>query len=153
MSSFGRLACSYWVLIRTFSHSYLFTEFIFRFFTVSGIKSEGDKFCLEPQTRSCNVPDGTLVVRRSGTKACNEKYGKFTFNSDTGAISHQCSGKMVCPIRNKNLRNAKIVISSMCPKVAGSNFFLRTQGKLLFKTSYYSTFIFAETMGAPKEIV
>ena len=53
-----------------------------------------DKFCVQPQRASCQIPDETTLVYKSPAD-CSKEYQKFIY--DDGVLMHKCSGKYVCP--------------------------------------------------------
>ena len=53
-----------------------------------------DKFCVQPQRASCQIPEGTALVYKSPGD-CSKDYQKFIY--DDGVLTHKCSGKYVCP--------------------------------------------------------
>lgn len=53
-----------------------------------------DKFCVQPQQASCQIPDETALVYKSPAD-CSKEYQKFIY--DDGVLMHKCSGKYVCP--------------------------------------------------------
>jgi len=85
-----------------------------------------DKFCVQPQRASCQIPDETALVYKSPAD-CSKEYQKFIY--DDGVLIHKCSGKYVCPRGGRVDFGANLVLNSNCdPENAR---FERTPGKSL----------------------
>lgn len=68
-----------------------------------------DKFCVQPQRSSCQIPDGTKLVYKSSAE-CSKEYQKFIY--DDGILMHKCSKKYVCPRGGRVDFGAELVIVS-----------------------------------------
>lgn len=72
-----------------------------------------DKFCVQPQRSSCQIPDGTKLVYKSSAE-CSKEYQKFIY--DDGILMHKCSKKYVCPRGGRVDFGAELVIVSSTGK-------------------------------------
>ena len=73
--------------------SFSFSSFDHNYLPESPIRAV-DKFCVQPQRASCQIPDETALVYKSPAD-CSKEYQKFIY--DDGVLIHKCSGKYVCP--------------------------------------------------------
>jgi len=70
-----------------------FSFFVHNYLPESPIRAV-DKFCVQPQRASCQIPDETALVYKSPAD-CSKEYQKFIY--DDGILMHKCSGKYICP--------------------------------------------------------
>ncbi|XP_065646532.1 uncharacterized protein LOC136076853 isoform X2 [Hydra vulgaris] len=83
------------------------------------ITTSDDKFCIEPKTGDCSVPDDTVLVFRStSSKYCKNNVSEFIFNPKTGSLLHKCSNKFVCS-ESGIYSGSNMVVSSACNKSEG----------------------------------
>lgn len=75
--------------------TYILLLLIFSFhFLESPILAHGD-LCLQPENGECDPIDNTRLIYVRDTPQCSKNYMVFTYHDDV--LTHQCSGKKVCP--------------------------------------------------------
>ena len=83
------MQCEFVFINDSFSFSFFFHNYL----PASPIRAV-DKFCVQPQRASCQIPDETALIYKSPAD-CSKEYQKFIY--DDGVLIHKCSGKYVCP--------------------------------------------------------
>ena len=89
------------------------------------LMSYGFDLCLAPSNKTCSPGDNDRLIYISGG-SCRESYLQFTLGPD-GVLTHDCSGKMVCPENGATHNGANIVVSSTC--TIENSKFERTSGE------------------------
>ncbi|XP_029206895.2 uncharacterized protein LOC114970596 isoform X2 [Acropora millepora] len=80
---------------------------------VSPIRAHGG-LCLQPQSASCNPTDDTPLVYIWDTPECSRDHMVFSYQD--GILTHNCSGKMVCPRDDPPSWYTPLVVSSTCSR-------------------------------------
>lgn len=89
-----------WSHVQDFSCLSCWYIWIWYLYSVSPIRARGE-LCLQPQSASCNPTDDTPLVYIWDTPECSRDHMVFSYQD--GILTHNCSGKMVCP-RGRLLR-------------------------------------------------
>lgn len=89
-----------WFQVQDFSYLSCWYIWIWYLYSVSPIRAHGG-LCLQPQSASCNPTDDTPLIYIWDTPECSRDHMVFSYQD--GILTHNCSGKMVCP-RGRLLR-------------------------------------------------
>ena len=108
------------------------------FSSVTPIRTKDEQYCAAPGSGGCNPADETIMQWKKGK--CDSPEAQFIFDPDTGTITHNCSGKAVCPKGGSTGYGAKIIVSSKCPAMKLGRRFMRTHGLYFFHYFFITKF-------------
>ena len=119
-----------WRDMFAFRYKCRITILFYWFSSVTPIRTKDEQYCAAPASGGCNPADETIMQWKKGK--CDSPEAQYILDPDTGTITHNCSGKAVCPKGGSTGYGAKIVVSSKCPAMKLGRRFMRTHGVYIF---------------------